>query len=189
MEITTLLSKWGENNREALDQIINLAFFELKKISASVLSRFQSGKRECMTLCPTSLTHMAYIKLTKYHHKPQDEWVSRKQFYGLSKRIMLCILLDHQRSRKRNLGSMASLAEIPEVCEGSPFSFETLIGLDQALKRYRKIDPRGCRIVEMYFLEEKPINEITLAVGLGKSRVYEEINAGLGQLKYTLNQR
>jgi hypothetical protein len=61
-EITRILKRWHEGERGALDDLVPLIYFELKRIAAGCLN----GERPSASLQVTALVHEAYLRLSDY---------------------------------------------------------------------------------------------------------------------------
>src|SRR5262249_5410586 len=89
-DLTQLLQRWAEGDREALDRLMPMVYNELRRLANFYLQQERSDH----TLQPTALVHEAYLRLVKQSHA---QWNSRAQFYGVAAQMMRRILVDHAR--------------------------------------------------------------------------------------------
>src|SRR5580692_2518410 len=90
-EVTQLLARWGQGDREALDAATGIVYAELHKIAESYLRK----ERWDHTLQPTALIHEAYLRLVK---EEAGGFENRRKFFALAARLMRRILVDHART-------------------------------------------------------------------------------------------
>src|SRR3954465_7278620 len=92
-DITVLLNRHANGDREALDALMPLVYSELHRIAGAHIRR---EHRE-HTLQPTALINEAWMRLAK-GTIPEVE--SRAHFLGIAAQAMRQILVDHARRRK-----------------------------------------------------------------------------------------
>jgi RNA polymerase sigma factor (TIGR02999 family) len=153
-QVTELLVRFREGDREAEAQLIPLVYAELHRLALLCLHR----ERGDHTLQPTALVHEAFLRLT---NNGQPQWQNRAHFFGVAARLMRQILVDYARrhhTRKRG-GELEKLPLDAVLAFTSEKSTE-LIMLDQALERLSEFDERQARIVEMKFFGGLSMEEI-----------------------------
>src|SRR5262245_40208375 len=94
-EITRLLRKWSDGDRQAIDELMPLVYDELHR-QAHLRLR---GERQGHSFQTTDLIHEAYIKLV---NQPDVQWDDRTQFFAFAARVMRNILVDHARAKHRD---------------------------------------------------------------------------------------
>lgn len=92
-DITPLLTKWSQGNRQALDRVLPLVYGELRKIAARQLRREGDGH----ALDPTDLVHALFVQLVDQRHAT---WSNRAQFFATTAQMMRRILVDVARARQ-----------------------------------------------------------------------------------------
>src|SRR4051812_6728010 len=110
MQITRLLQRLQDGDRDAMHVVIPLVYDELKKLARSHLRR-ELGPVPMQT---TALVHEAYLKLAGGRHPSYE---SRAHFYGIASRLMRQVLVDSARARaaeKRDSAKETSLADVPD---------------------------------------------------------------------------
>ncbi len=146
-DITILLRRWKEGDRQARDQLMDHVYPHLHEVAAAYLRRESAGH----TLQPTALVHELYIRLLQQR---QGDWENRARFYAFAATVMRRILLDHARSlhtHKRGDGQeqLPLSDDIPWIDLNS----DDVVDLNRALDDLESMDPRKVRLVELrYFL-------------------------------------
>jgi RNA polymerase sigma factor (TIGR02999 family) len=143
-EITTLLQRWAEGDRNAGEVAVERAYAELRRLAAHYLR----GERDNHTLQPTALVHEIYLRL----EGKGVRWADRKHFFVVAAGQMRRILVDHARARqaeKRGGGEVrvplhdADRPELPRDAE--------LLALDHALEELTGLDARAASAVELRY--------------------------------------
>jgi len=153
-QVTELLVRFREGDREAEGQLVPLVYAELHRLASRCLNR----ERGDHTLQPTALVHEVFLRLTNNN---QPQWQNRAHFFGVAARLMRQILVDYARrhgTRKRG-GELKKLP-LDEVLAFTPEKSTELIMLDEALERLSAFDERQARIVEMKFFGGLSMEEI-----------------------------
>jgi RNA polymerase sigma factor (TIGR02999 family) len=152
-DVTRLLARWGQGDREALDQLTPLVYNELRRLAKAYLRR----ERPDHTLEGTALVHEAYLRLIDQR---QVEWKSRNQFFGLAAELIRRILVDHARARvaaKRGGGSFK--LSLDDAIAPPQEKDLDLVALDDALQALARTDPQQSRIVELRYFGGLTIEE------------------------------
>jgi RNA polymerase sigma-70 factor, ECF subfamily len=165
--ITELLAEVRQGNHQALDQLMQLVYPELRRIAA----RYMGKERPDHTLQATALVHEAYLRLVDEKSlKLEDHTV----FFAAAARVMRNLLVDHARARLRvkrggngkiQLDSSLTLA----VCEN-----DELLALEEALKRLEHLDSRSAHIVELRYFGGLSNEEIASLIGISVRTVKRE---------------
>lgn len=168
-EVTDLLIRFRQGDREAEAQLIPLVYKELRRLA----SRYLNRERGDHTLEPTALVHEAFLRLASENQPP---WQDRAHFFGVAARLMRQILVDHARrhnSLKRG-GDYERGTMTEELIVYCPQKSAELLALDEALKRLACEDERQCRVVEMKFFAGLSIEEIAAVLGVSPRTVKRE---------------
>ena len=164
-EITELVRRWGEGDRDAADRLFPMIYSELRRMAG----HYFRGERPGHTLQPTALVHDLYLKLERQGMEFQD----RKHFFAVAASQMRRMLIDHARSaraEKRGGGSVrAELLQEPAASAGASFD---AIALDEALTLLAKLDERVARVVELRYF-----------AGLGEAEAAETLGISVATLK------
>ena len=166
--VTQLLNKAQQGDRESLDKLLPLVYQELRRAAASQLQR----ERDNHTLQPTALVHEAYLRLIDQR---RADWSNRAQFLGLAASMMRRILVNHARDRvaaKRGGGAERVSLSLVDAASGGPDV--ELIALEDALERLAALDPRKARVVELKFFGGLTIQEIAEVLQVSGATVERE---------------
>ena len=170
-DVTDLLRRWHEGDREALERLMPLVYQELHRIA----SRYLRHERPGHTLQSTALVHEAYVKLVDQR---RVDWQNRAQFFGLAAQAMRRILVDHARARsreKRGSGApLVALDAVQPVAAESNVHPADAIALDRALEKLETFDPGQARIVELRFFGGLTVEETADILGTSPSTVKRE---------------
>jgi RNA polymerase sigma factor (TIGR02999 family) len=152
-DVTVLLAKWGEGDREALDALTPLVYNELRKLAKSYLRRERAGH----TLEGTALVHEAYLRLIDQR---EVQWRNRNHFFALAAELIRRILVDHARARiaaKRG-GNNIKLS-LDEAITPVDEKDLDLLALNDALDMLARTDAQQSRIVELRYFAGLTIEE------------------------------
>jgi DNA-directed RNA polymerase specialized sigma24 family protein len=96
MAVTLLLRKAGCGDKQALDEVMPLAYEALRRLARAQL-RYQGD----VTLNATALAHAAFLRLVG---GAQPAYENRSHFYGIASRLMRHVLVDVIRNRRAQKG-------------------------------------------------------------------------------------
>jgi RNA polymerase sigma factor (TIGR02999 family) len=169
-EVTALLLKWSEGDRQSLNALLPLVYAELRRIAFRQLR----GERRQHTLAPTALVHELYLRLVDQR---RASWQNRAQFFGVAAQLMRRILVDHARARQagKRGGStpLLSLDGAGEVPAAATAVWEVL-AVDEALERLAARDADQARIVELRFFAGLTVEEVAHALDRSPRTVKRE---------------
>jgi len=169
-EVTSLLNRLAEGDREAAAKLIPLVYDELRRLAASRLRQ----ERPDHTLQSTALVHEAYVKLVSQR---DAKWQNRAQFFGVASQAMRRILIDYARRQHRvRRGGKQVKISLDDALVISPDKTEELLAVNEALSRLERFDPRQARIVELRYFTGLTIEEIAEVVGVATKTVQRELN-------------
>ncbi len=143
--ITRLAARWGEGDRQAFEDLVELVYDDLRQIAHRHL---RSERRDAL-LDTTALVHEAYLRLASVE---DGTWRSRAHFFAFCSKAMRRILIDYARrneAAKRGGGRI----RIPLTADLAPVDDHStdLLSLNDALERLEKKDTRMAQIVEYRF--------------------------------------
>lgn len=144
-EITQLLHRWNEGDREAFQEVVTLAYDDLRAIALGYLQRRDTGN----TLQATGLVNELYLKLSQVRGASLKD---RRHFYAFSAKLMRMILIDHSRHAKA-LKRPPSAERVPlhEEMAWIDAASEEMLSLNTALDELEAVDERKVRVVELRF--------------------------------------
>jgi RNA polymerase sigma-70 factor, ECF subfamily len=142
--ITVLLQQFAQGDKNALDTLVPLLYPELRRLARGYMRKEDQGH----TLQPTAVVHEAYARLVK---QQVPDFRGRAHFMAIAAQIMRQILIDHARVRhasKRGGGAMKAPLEANDIAVEQP---ETVLAVEDALKRLSKTDSLKGKLIEMRF--------------------------------------
>lgn len=163
--IVARLEDGETTDREAFDALASQLYPELRRMAQRRL-----GGSPGQTLQATALVHEVYLKLVR---QPAAGWRGRTHFKAVAARVMRNVLVDHARERaaaKRGGGWRRVTISLGRA-GGAELQAEQLPGLDEALERLARHDPRQARIVELRFFGGLTVQEVAAALDVSKRTV------------------
>jgi RNA polymerase sigma-70 factor (ECF subfamily) len=164
--ITEYLDRANEGDRQALNQVMEIAYRELHRIA----SRVMSGENAGHTLQTTALISEAYLRLFgNAPVKPQNS----HHFYALAARQMRRILVDHARGQNASIRGGGKVDQsLDDVCVVSAEPDRNLVALDDALRELEQIDDRAAQVVELRYFGGYTEQEVAdvLEINIAKVR-------------------
>jgi RNA polymerase sigma-70 factor, ECF subfamily len=144
-DITGLLLRWSDGDRDALEGLMPLVERELHHLAHHYMRRERGGH----TLQTTALINETFLRLVD---QSRVRWQNRAHFFGIAARIMRRVLLNYardQRRQKRGGGIYrVSLSEADAVAAEQSAD---LLALDEALLRLAAFDERKSQVVELRY--------------------------------------
>ena len=164
-DVTQLLVRWREGDRQALDALLPLVYKELRRIAHHYLQK----ERPNHTLQSTSLVHEAYLRLVA---QDLPQFQNRAHFFAVAAQLMRQILVDYARShRAAKRGGSAYKLALDEASE-IPFPMDVdVIALDDALKTLAEMNAQQSRVVELKFFGGLSLNDTAEVLGVSASTV------------------
>jgi len=170
-ELTQVLRAWNDGDGDAKEQLMALAYDELKRQARVLMSR----ERGDHTLQPTALVHEAFLRLEK---QSGIDWKNREHFYGIASRLMRQILIDHARKHATaKRGKKPITFSVDDLNIPLEERADSLVALDEALRRLEQMDERQSRIVEMRFFGGMSNAEVADALDISERTVNREWDA------------
>ncbi len=164
-DITLLLSRLKDGDREAQSQLIPLVYAELHRLAAAYMRNERPGH----TLQATALVHEAYLRLTG---ASLIDWQSRAHFFAIAAQTMRRILVDHARSASaRKRPAKRNRVTLESAVLYSDDQSEELLALDEAMEKLQRLDERQSRIVELRFFAGLSIEETAEVLSISQRTV------------------
>jgi RNA polymerase sigma factor (TIGR02999 family) len=182
-QVTILLQRWREGNREAMETLLPLVYDELR----GVAHRYLRNERPNHTLQSTALVHEAYFRLVG-----QDfpEWEGRTHFFAVAAQLMRQILVDYaRRHRAGKRGSGAYKLTLDDVAALPHRKELDVVALDDALKTLAELDPRQSRVVELRFFAGLSLEETSEVMGIATATVQRDWTAARAWLHREISRR
>lgn len=158
----------GLSRREILDRLAPVVYDELRILAAAQLRR----ERDDHTLQPTALVNEAYVRLLG---SDRPAWSDRSHFFRAAARAMRRILIEHARRRARvKRGGNPVRVSLDEVGPESWDEPETVLALDEALRRLEEQDARSSEVVQLRYFAGLSVAQTAEALGVSERTVKRE---------------
>jgi len=182
-EVTKLLQRWRDGNREALDALLPLVYEELRRLA----HRHLRNEREDHTLQSTALVHEAYFRLVGQSF---PAWEGRAHFFAIAAQLMRQILVDYARSRRASKRGSGVCTVMLDDIEALPQGKDVdVVALNDALNALAELDPRQTRVVELRFFAGLSSEEISEVMGIGTATVQRDWTAARAWLHREMSRR
>jgi len=184
-DVTRVLAAIAKGDGNAAEQLLPLAYEELRRLAARRLSREEPGQ----TLQATALVHDAYLRLVDVEGLPQ-RWDNRGHFFAAAAEAMRRILVDnarHKQSLKGGGGRERVGLERVELAAGAPST--DVLALDEALQKLARDHPRKAELVKLRFFAGLTNDEAAVALGVSPSTVDNDWAYARAWLRVELGDR
>ena len=167
-DVTQLLQRVSAGGGEALNELLEVVYGELRRQAARYLRR----ERQNHTLQPTALVNEAFIKLVDQRNV---RWQNRAHFFGVAAQAMRRIVIDHARTRRRiKRGGAQQAVTLDEAMIAGEAQSIDVLALDEALTRLARLDERQARIVELRYFAGLSVEETAEVTSLSPATVKRE---------------
>jgi len=166
-EITRILQAVETGDTSAAEQLLPLAYDELRRIAASKMANQRAGH----TLQPTALVHEAYLRLLGADGKPA-RWNSRGHFFVAAAEAMRRILIESIR-RKQALKRGGDLVRTSwhEAEYQTELPSESILAVHEALGALQESHPELARVVLLRYFAGFTIEETAASLDTSESTV------------------
>jgi RNA polymerase sigma factor (TIGR02999 family) len=181
--VSRLLAESGVGNQRALDELLPLVYRELRAIARRQLR----GERRDHTLQPTALVHEAFLRLVG-----QDElaWRGKAHFLAIAGQAMRRVLVDHaRRHRADKRGGGVAALPVEAIADIGVAPGVDLLGLDEAMTRLERLDPRAARVIEQRYFAGASVEETAEALGVAPVTVMRDWKMARAWLQRELSSR
>jgi RNA polymerase sigma factor (TIGR02999 family) len=180
-DINDLLERVKAGDHAAVEQLLTLAYKELRRIAANMMRRERQGH----TLQPTALVHEAYARMFE---REGARFENRAHFFAVAAKAMRHILVDYARRRlaARRGGADQQRVELLEDNCLTVKESQEVLAVNEALDRLAALDERQARIVEMHYYTGNTVPEIATVMGMSERTVQRELKTGRLFLKHQL---
>jgi RNA polymerase sigma factor (TIGR02999 family) len=167
LQLTTLLKKWRDGDRQAGHDVIEMAYNELHRLAAHYLR----GERNDHTLSATALVNEMYVRLAA--SDPID-WQNKAHFFAIAatqvRRVLVNYARDRQAQKRGGKQVKLALTDIGEP-EHAPEQ-HNIVALDEVLTRLATLDARAAKVVELRYF-----------AGLSEAEAAEVLGISVATLK------
>ena len=160
--ITLLLDAIGRGEPAATEQLLPLVYDQLRRLARQKMAREAAEH----TLQPTALVHEAYLRLVG--DGAACGWDNRGHFYAAAAEAMRRILIEAAR-RKATLKRGGALARVEfddALAHDESRSPDSLLALDEALKRLEVEDSGAFRLVMLRYFGGLTVEEAAASLGI-----------------------
>lgn len=166
-DITALLSRWREGDREAESALLQQVYPALRDIARSRLRGLN------VTLSATDLAHETYARISR---GAVIDYRDRGHFFAIAARATRHFVIDHLRARasdKRGGGlPFVALEDIEDdVAQDGIDLGVDWIAVHDALTVLERVDGDCARVVELKFFSGLTTDEIAEATGVSRATV------------------
>jgi RNA polymerase sigma factor (TIGR02999 family) len=159
---TDALSELRPSSQESLNEVIALAYQELRTIAHHRLAVRERDARG--TLSTTALVHEAYLKLSEQSH---GAWRDHAHFLAVASLAMRHVIVDRARERSAlKRGGTRRRITLDDVDLVADDQAEVVLQINDALERIATLEPRLTRVVECRFFGGLTEQETADALGL-----------------------
>lgn len=164
-EVTALLRRWSDGDRNALDQLIPRVYAELRKIASERMRHENPGH----LLESAALVNEAFLKLVDQRG---IQWQNRAHFFAIAAQAIRRILVDHARTKNRaKRGGAVQTVVLDERIIAFENKGLEILALDDALTALEKLAPEQSRVVELRFFAGLTAEETAETMGISRSTV------------------
>lgn len=169
-EVTRLLLASARGDREAFDRVFPIVYDELRRVAHYRLQFERAGH----TLDTTALVHETYLKLASLD---RIQYEGRAHFFALAAQAMRNILVSYAlRHRAQKRGGGVPAVPLNEDLMLSDGQADSILALDEALERLRRLDERQHRVVECRFFGGLSVEETAEALSVSPATVKRDWN-------------
>jgi RNA polymerase sigma factor (TIGR02999 family) len=164
-DLTRLLNRMQNGDKDAGDRAVALVYEELHRIAARQM-RSEHGDRQLQT---TALIHEAYVRLVGGQ---EIEIQNRGHFFAIASKQMRRILVDAARAEHaQKRGGPAVKVSLDEMRISGGSRGPDLLALDDVLGELEQLDPRASKVVELRYFGGYTDKEVAEALGIALSTV------------------
>lgn len=173
-DVTALLKSHAEGNREALGELFQLVYRELRSMARKQRRLLNAGD----TLDSVALVNECYMKLLRSDGLPPRD---RGHFFAVAASAMRHLLVDYARSRRRAKRHGVHVELEPDEL-AMVQQTDTVLAVHQALDRLAVVDPRLVAVTECRYFAGLSVPETAEALGVSVSTVERSWRAVRGFL-------
>lgn len=181
-DVTQLLLKWRNGDKAALEELMRLVNYELRRLARACLRREHAER----TMQTADLVNEAFLRLIK---ADQVDWRDRAHFFGVAAEAMRRVLVEEARRRKRlKRGGSRTRVDLDQALTVTVERGVELLALDEALDWLSQFDPRKCRVVELRFFGGLTVEETATALDVSVDAVKRDWSTARLWLAQRLNE-
>jgi RNA polymerase sigma factor (TIGR02999 family) len=165
-EITLLIQAANQGDAGGVSRLFELLYADLRQLAHAKL-RFGGGSIQLDT---TSLVNESFLRLVKLDQLRIED---RSHFLAYSARAMRSVIVDLVRESRaeRRGGGLALVTLDTGASNAASAGGDEILAVHEALDELAAIDERLVRVVELRFFVGLEMDEIALALDMGKRTV------------------
>lgn len=180
LDITQGLARSRQGDRQAIDELFEAVYAELRRLAARQLASESS-----QTLSATGLVNEAYLRLVQAEVSIQD----RAHFLALASRLMRRVLVDFARGRRRKKrGEAVRPLTLDTSILGSAAPCLDILDIHSALERLSALDTRKAEAIELNFFGGLTNEETALALEVSINTVERDLQFAKAWLRRELGR-
>lgn len=166
--ITVLLQQANEGDQDSMDRVIEIIYSDLRRLAAFHIRKHHGSRSAELTLQPTALVNETYLKLLRQ----KVGYSNREHFLAIATRLMLRVLIDHQRSKsaaKRGGDQIrVTLTGLPsDSCGAEAAAYNILNALD----KLEALDRRKADVIRLRAVWGMEMSEVAESLGVSLATV------------------
>jgi len=154
----------NDTAQESLDEVVALAYHELRRIAHLRLAGRDRNGGQGRTLSTTALVNEAYLKLAE---QSRGKWRDHSHFVAVASLAMRHVIVDRARERaavkRGGAQRRITLDDVDLAVDDQP---DVVLQIDDALDRIAAVEPRIVKVVECRFFGGLSEKETADALGL-----------------------
>lgn len=176
-EVTHILSRLGQGDSQAAEQLLPLVYNELRKLAAARLAQERPGQ----TLQATALVHEAYVRLVAGERPgiserggvsptcedPTQHFHGRGHFFAAAAEAMRRLLIEKARRKQRiRHGGGLTRLNLDDLDLADEAASQRLLDLDEALQRLAAEEPAAVEVVKLRYFAGLTTEQTAAALGI-----------------------
>lgn len=164
--ITLLLQQANEGDQDSMDQAVEIIYSDLRRLAAFHIGKHHGSRSAALTLQPTALVNETYMKLLRQ----KVGYTDREHFLAIATRLMLRVLIDHQRSKS---AAKRGGDQIRVTLTGlsSHNSEAAASGILDALEKLETLDQRKADVIRLRAVWGMEMREVAESLGVSLATV------------------
>lgn len=182
-EITRILNAVSKGDTRASEQLLPLAYDELRRIAASKMRNQRAGH----TLQATALVHEAYLRILGPDGE-QSKWNGKGHFFVAAAEAMRRILIESiRRKQSQKRGGEFIRTEWDEANIQTEVPQEDILAVHEALKSLEKDHPDLAKVVVMRYFAGMTVEEVASSLEVSQSTIDRHWRAARAWLQRELS--
>lgn len=162
-EVTRIIRLIESGDLHASHELLPVIYDELRRLAKWRLASESPGQ----AIQTTALVHEAWLRLAG---NEENDWDSRRHFFGAAAEAMRRILIDQARRKQRiKHGGKHQRVSLPESRIASPCGESNLLELNEALVRLEEAYPEKAQLIKLRFFAGMELNEVAQLMNISRA--------------------